>query len=374
VGTVLNRTYRNCAGVLGEYSQHHWYCSDGGISVGCHGPDNGPNCFLPDTLITLADGSQKKVRELKTGDEVRGHTGTNRVVRVPTFKNDQAIYGFNGGEKFVTGGHPFYTKEGWKAIDPSLTSTEGHAVKTTKLQPGDRLLLSDGEPFTIKTIDAEKSGAHELYNPIMDGDHTYYAAQFLVHNKDENALCHLQASPDGWCMPGGTPTANTDGPLDCCSGISGGNGNGCIGDGPGTCSGQANGRAPGNYWMDEATINALGTNVCYAPIDTCTPAGKHSYDPCSNPVNYDGTGGERCQLTCTASTYSGLKCVFMNKCPGSTAYWGSGCSGTYSDINPEGSVTVINSAPGHTGATTVTCGYAGGSGTFASPSWSGTCN
>jgi len=160
-----------------------WACAGGTWNM--VGGNTGP-CFLGDTPITLADGSTKTVTELKPGDVLRGKTRDNAVLYVPSHLTHEAIYGFNGSKPFVTGGHPFWTKNGWKAIDPALTPSERHGVKTTKLQVGDELWLSNGKRLKITSIDAHDMGSQPVYNPGVDGDHTYYANGMLVHNyKDE---------------------------------------------------------------------------------------------------------------------------------------------------------------------------------------------
>lgn len=43
----------------------------------------------------------------------------------------------------------------------------------------------------IHTIDAQHDNPDtQLYNFIVDGDHTYYADGYLVHNKTSNAFCN----------------------------------------------------------------------------------------------------------------------------------------------------------------------------------------
>ena len=146
-------------------------------------------CFLGYVKITLADGSTKTMEELKVGDVVKGHTGNNTVKAIPVLKTSQTFYGFNGRPAMVTGGHPFWTAQGWKAIDPSLTPTEHHNVKTTKLEVGDVLTLDDGHTFTIRSIAPYQLGERDIYNPAVDGDHTYYAGHMLVHNKLSSSGC-----------------------------------------------------------------------------------------------------------------------------------------------------------------------------------------
>ena len=120
---------------------------------------------------------------------MRGKTGINTVINTSARETSQTLYGFNGSKPFVTGGHPFYTRDGWKAVDPDLTPSEKHNVKTTKLQVGDVLLLDDGNEVVLASINASTDAAeHTVHNPMLDGDHTYYANGMLVHNKI--AACH----------------------------------------------------------------------------------------------------------------------------------------------------------------------------------------
>jgi len=178
VGTLC---HAGCWDGNGWYFSTPYKCTATGWSGGV---PHASLCFLGDVTVTLADGSTKLMTELKPGDAVRGKTRTNKVISVPSHTNSGAIYGFNGGKAFVTGGHPFWTKDGWKAIDPALTPVEKHNVKTTKLQVGDELWLSDGKRLKITSIDAHDMGSQQVYSPVMDGDHTYYANGILVHNKN----------------------------------------------------------------------------------------------------------------------------------------------------------------------------------------------
>ncbi|WP_173202613.1 Hint domain-containing protein [Sphingopyxis sp. BSNA05] len=165
-----------------------WCCNNGtgsgswGSYASCN--NNYTACFVPEALITMADGSQKAVKDLKVGDLVKGETRNNTVQRVPSFDRRTKIYSFNGEEEFVTSGHPFKTLKGWKAIDPMETPLDGHNVKVTKLKVGDVLIREDGSHVKIDEItETEKEADHHVYNPVLNGDHTYYANGYLVHNK-----------------------------------------------------------------------------------------------------------------------------------------------------------------------------------------------
>ena len=131
----------------------------------------------------MADGTKKPINELKVGDVVRGETRYNKVLKAPEIKKEAKLYGFNGGEKFVTEAHPFKTLDGWKAINPQETPKEGHDIEVTKLMVGDMIIREDGSHFEVKSIDATDDQDLTVYNPVLDGDNTYYADGYLVHNK-----------------------------------------------------------------------------------------------------------------------------------------------------------------------------------------------
>lgn len=189
-GATANLTHCT-AGGTGKIGFKSVTCFNGTLSSasGSRGDCRKANCFVGETMILLADGRSVPISELKVGDKVRGKDGINTVLSIPTVTDDRPLYGFNGGSKMVTAGHPFYTAEGWKSIDPRQTPDEGHAIAVTQLEVGDRLLRSDGSDYSITSIDKAELGEHTLYNPIMSGDHTYYANGLLVHNKIGVVAC-----------------------------------------------------------------------------------------------------------------------------------------------------------------------------------------
>jgi len=105
---------------------------------------------------------------------------------------------------YDTAGHPFLTEEGWKAIDPAATAGEHPRLRVGRLRVGDRLLALAGvaalagvggrgavaplgtslAAIALERIEPVAADAETpLYNPRLDGDHTYFAADWLVHNK-----------------------------------------------------------------------------------------------------------------------------------------------------------------------------------------------
>lgn len=147
-------------------------------------PSYYPSCFIADTVVQMADGTTKNIQDVKIGDVLKGEKTNNKVLGFHDPKlNDKKLYSFNGGRYFVTAEHPFKTIDGWKSINPALTAKENIGIKVTELKVGDTLITENGKVL-LKTIKSKNDKADtQLYNFILDGDHTYYADQYLVHNK-----------------------------------------------------------------------------------------------------------------------------------------------------------------------------------------------
>jgi hypothetical protein len=147
-------------------------------------PSYYPTCFIADTVVQMADGTNKNIQDVKIGDILKGEKTNNKVLGFHDPKlNDKKLYSFNGGRYFVTAEHPFKTIDGWKSINPVLTAKENIGITVTELKVGDTLITETGKVL-LKTIDSKNDKADtQLYNFILDGDHTYYADGYLVHNK-----------------------------------------------------------------------------------------------------------------------------------------------------------------------------------------------
>lgn len=150
----------------------------------------------------MADGVSRPVEEVRAGDYVLGMTGrANRVIgtRAPVL-GSRSLYSFNGGTPFVTASHPFLTEEGWKSLDPAATARFMPDQAVGQLRAGDRIralagvLVAAGpaavedvaiESTLIERIDAsgETDPRTPIYTLVLDGDHTYFANDLIVHNK-----------------------------------------------------------------------------------------------------------------------------------------------------------------------------------------------
>ena len=165
----------------------------GGTGSGANGV--GPTCFVKGTLVTLEDDTKVAIEDIKVGDRVKGLSVINNVLgfdRPMLIINDVregTLYGINGLEKFITSEHPIMTKQGWKAIDqdnakkfePQLSK-----ILIGDIKVGDDILIEDGTYLPVSSIETYKDQPQQqLYNLLLDGNHTYYANGFLVHNKGD---------------------------------------------------------------------------------------------------------------------------------------------------------------------------------------------
>jgi hypothetical protein len=154
----------------------------------------------------MADGTSRPIEHILVGDLVLGNAGRiNRVTKVLLpLLGHRPLYALNESNFFVTAGHPFMTEAGWKAIDPGQTPAEHSGLQVGRLTVGDRLLslaavavpVGGGssayaeaadvriEPVALHRLVGQPADpATQLYNLRLDGNHTYFANDLLVHNK-----------------------------------------------------------------------------------------------------------------------------------------------------------------------------------------------
>ena len=156
------------------------YSSGAGIGTGPRPVGGGPTCFISDTLITMADGTEKLISSIEIGEKVKSEIGESTVLDIQIHKGNFEAYSFNGKKSFVTAEHPFKTTEGWKAINP-ITTLEKHKIESKTLNLGDILYKIDKNE-TIETIEKEEITYETVYNLVLDNEHVYYANGYLVHN------------------------------------------------------------------------------------------------------------------------------------------------------------------------------------------------
>jgi hypothetical protein len=139
-------------------------------------------CFVPGTEITMEDDSKKRIEDVVVGDVVRGDGGDNTVEELfhPTTEGRKLI-SINGGTYFCTEDHPFMAADGsWKVANVELGKEKNPQLNVSQLKVGDTMR---GD-ITVVTIDEkEVPDDTPLHNFALDGDNTYVADDWTVHNK-----------------------------------------------------------------------------------------------------------------------------------------------------------------------------------------------
>jgi len=138
------------------------------------------NSFTGDTLVLMADGTKKPIKDVKLGDEVMandpetGETGPRKVldlIRHGGLHTMVAVRLSDGSTIDATDRHPFWVESRWEWVD------------AIDLQPGDVVVTVASIRLTVEGL-----GISELdltaYNLTVEGLHTYFAGRdsVLVHN------------------------------------------------------------------------------------------------------------------------------------------------------------------------------------------------
>ena len=151
-------------------------------------------CFLPDSPILRADGTETLISAVKPGDALwaftpDGHLVPTRTLSVLRLQADE--YFLMKTDRItlrVTAEHPFYVGRGtFKTVE---------ALKT-----GDAILAFDGKWLAEQRIVSLERVRErvEVYNLQTDQPHTFFAGGVAVHNKG------------GGCFPAGTGIATPQG-------------------------------------------------------------------------------------------------------------------------------------------------------------------
>ncbi|WP_370146118.1 RHS repeat-associated core domain-containing protein [Streptacidiphilus sp. EB129] len=159
---------------------------DDSAGTGCHS-------FLPDTEVLMADGTVKKIKDIKPGDKVlatdplTGKTTAREVTRLITTPEDQdfadlTIAAKNGSAHLTaTVTHPFWVVSYHAWIDAG------------NLRPGMAVETSDGTATSVLAVRAFHH-AYQTNDLTVATTHTYYVlagtTPILVHNCNGSVATH----------------------------------------------------------------------------------------------------------------------------------------------------------------------------------------
>jgi len=152
--------------------------SPGGTFVAGNLVVHNKGCFLPESQILKADGTEMPISSAQPGDQVLAFTAEGRVVRtqvrdvVRTEVEQYIILQTDRVTLRVTEGHPFYVGRGtFKTLEA--------------LKPGDTIMAWDGPSLTEqKIISLQKvQDRVPVFNLQTDPPNTFFAGHIAVHNK-----------------------------------------------------------------------------------------------------------------------------------------------------------------------------------------------
>lgn len=156
----------------------------------------GGTCFMPGSMILLADGTEQAIETLTPGtlltcyDEETKQFVTTEVMSLRQFKHRDDVFRVeldSGRTLLVTDSHPLLTIDGWKAIDTEKVEQEHHHddITVTRLSAGDRLVSVNG-PVTVKSIEyGQDLYDVTVYNLDVEEIDTYIVEGIVAHNADE---------------------------------------------------------------------------------------------------------------------------------------------------------------------------------------------
>jgi hypothetical protein len=128
------------------------------------------HCLIGETLIEMADRSQKQIKDVCVGEYVSTPDGPRKVT-FSGMTGVKPVFELHYGDSVLvgTGNHPVFANGGWKDL-ASLCVGDGLESKKQNL-----LLVKALKP--VKTTSA-------VYNLTVEGSHCYYANGILTHNCD----------------------------------------------------------------------------------------------------------------------------------------------------------------------------------------------
>lgn len=148
-------------------------------------------CFVAGTKITLDNGEEKNIEDVKVGDSVLTYNFNKNITELQTvsatgIKNvsKTVTYSFEDGSKLeATLDHPLYCKKhGWVSSDPSYTKA-GYNLTTSEITTGCEILKADNSSVKIKEIKVNESG-NTVYNlRTVEVNHNFFVNGFLAHNR-----------------------------------------------------------------------------------------------------------------------------------------------------------------------------------------------
>lgn len=177
-GRIASASIKSLARISNSTPAHNLLVSPAGTYLANGIVVHNKGCFLPDTPVRKADGTEVPIAQVRPGDRLLAFTADGTIV--PATVNEVIVHDVEEYRIVRTGSmvlkvtaeHPFFVGDG--------------AFKTLEaLRPGDRIYAFDGHGLNsqqILSIEAV-AAAVRVYNLMTDAPHTFFANGIAVHNK-----------------------------------------------------------------------------------------------------------------------------------------------------------------------------------------------
>ena len=161
-------------------------------------------CLTGDTLISMADGTQKQIKDVVVGDKVLSYNTETHKLEITTVetlihvKRTELVYitFADGSQIKITPDHPMFSKRGWIVYSPEKgqRAYPDIELQETGTQIGD-MIFSLSLLFNKEIVNMEYVVCEEMdtYTFTTKDNHNYFAQGVLVHNK----MCALPCCVDG---------------------------------------------------------------------------------------------------------------------------------------------------------------------------------
>ncbi|KAL4503992.1 hypothetical protein ABPG72_022622 [Tetrahymena utriculariae] len=153
------------------------------------------SCFVQNTLVTLANGEKKKIRDISVGDQVMSYNTEDEILQVDIVQEVMQFKAnifcniqFENSSIICTLNHPFYNPEEktWKCV-----YTEGNSTLENYLSVNDSLLLDDKSHSYIKHIKffTTEGDLVKSYNIVSEAFDENIVTSIIKHEADQ--LCKI---------------------------------------------------------------------------------------------------------------------------------------------------------------------------------------
>lgn len=160
-------------------------------------------CLTGETLISMADGTQKQIKDVVVGDKVLSYNTETHKLEITTVetlihvKRTELVYitFADGSQIKITPDHPMLSERGWIVYSPEKGQRAYPDIELQEkgTQIGDMIfslsLLFDKEIVNMEYVVCEEI---DTYTFTTKDNHNYFAQGVLVHNK----ICALPCCVD----------------------------------------------------------------------------------------------------------------------------------------------------------------------------------